>query len=405
MKSMSKRGERMKLHVGVFFGGKATEHEVSVISAIQAIENMDKNKYEIIPIYISKDETFYTGDPLLDIKNYKDLHTLLSNCHECTFEKIKGEDKIQLLKVPSKLFTKKLGYIELAFPILHGNKGENGGVQGFFEMLSIPYVGSNVLASAVSMDKDISKIVASSASVPVIDFVAVDKYTYYLKSEKILADITHYLKFPLIIKPAGGGSSIGIEVAKDLDGLKRAIEQAFNYDVKLIVENKVKKIREVNCSVLGDIESVKVSVIEEPSTTDEILSFKDKYMQDSTKGMSSAKRQIPANIDEKMRQEIEHYSKTIFRKYDCSGVVRIDYIIDTSNNQVYFNEINPIPGSLSFYLWEPSGVKYKVLLDELIRLAIKGYQRKNEFNYSFDNNLFASNGLNMKGKLKGGSNG
>lgn len=395
----------MKLHVGVFFGGKATEHEVSVISAIQAIENIDKNKYEIIPIYITKDETFYTGDALLDIKNYKDLNSLLKNCYACAFEKRKGEEKIDILKIPSKLLNKKLGYIELAFPILHGNKGENGGIQGFLEMLSIPYVGSNVLASAVSMDKDISKIIALSAGVPVIDFVAIDKYAYYKKSEVILTDILQKLEFPMIIKPAGGGSSIGIEVAKNSDRLKAAIEQAFNYDVKLIIENKVEKIREVNCSVLGDIEDAKASVIEEPSTTDEILSFKDKYMQDSTKGMSSAKRQIPADIDEDMRQEIEDYSKTIFRKYGCSGVVRIDYIIDTQKNKVYFNEINPIPGSLSFYLWEPSGVKYKDLLDELIRIAIKRHQRNNEFNYSFDNNLFASNGLNMKGKLKGGSNG
>ncbi|WZL82028.1 D-alanine--D-alanine ligase [Vallitaleaceae bacterium 9-2] len=395
----------MKLHVGVFFGGKATEHEVSVISAIQAIENMDKDKYEIIPIYIAKDETFYTGDALLDIKNYKDMTALLNSCSQCGFEKCKGEEKVELLKVPSKLFSKKLGYFELAFPILHGNKGENGGVQGLLEMLSIPYVGSNVLASGISMDKDISKIVATSVGIPVIDFVAVDKYAYYKKSEDVLTQILQKLVFPMIIKPAGGGSSIGIEVAKNSQQLRAAIEQAFNYDVKLIIENKVDNIREVNCSVLGDIEQAKASVIEEPSTADEILSFNDKYMQNSTKGMSSAKRQIPADIDAKMQKDIEDYSIAIFQKYGCSGVVRIDYIIDTDKNQVYFNEINPIPGSLSFYLWEPSGLKYKQLLDELIRLGIKRHQRNNEFNYSFENNLFASNSLGMKGKLKGGSNG
>ncbi len=395
----------MKLHVGVFFGGKATEHEVSVISAIQAIENMNKDKYTIIPIYIGKDETFYTGSPLLDIKNYKDMPALLKQCHPCTFERCHGERKVKLMKAPSRMFSKTLGYIEVAFPILHGNKGENGGIQGLFEMLALPYVGSNVRSSAISMDKDISKIVATAAGVPVVDFVALDKYTYYEKTEEMLDQITTQLTFPMIIKPSGGGSSIGIEVAKNKEQLKQGIEQALSYDVKLIIENKVQAIREVNCSVLGDMEGAKASVIEEPSTVDEILSFQDKYMQNTTKGMSSAKRQIPADIPEEMRESIQRYSVAIFQKYGCSGVVRIDYIIDAEKNCVYFNEINPIPGSLSFYLWEASGVKYEALLDELIRLALRGHQRMAEFNYSFENNLFASKGLNMKGKLKGGSNG
>lgn len=391
----------MKLNVGVFFGGKATEHEVSVISAIQAIENMDREKYTIIPVYISKNEKFYTGEALFDMNNYKQLDNLLSKCQQVAFEKSTSTEQLHLLKAPSGLFSKKLATIDVVFPILHGNKGENGSAQGMFELFNIPYVGSNVLASAIGMDKDIAKIVAGSIDVPVIDFMAFNKYDYYAKAEDILSKILQKLSFPMIVKPASGGSSIGIEIAKDSSTLRAAIEQVFSYDIKVIVENKVEAIREVNCSVLGDISEAKASVIEEPSTTDEILSFSDKYMQDSTKGMSSARRQIPALIEDSMRAQIEDYSVRLFKKFGCAGVVRIDYIIDTTLNKVFFNEINTIPGSLSFYLWKHNGLEYTKQLDDMIKIAIKVHQRNNEFNYAFDNNLFSSNALNMKGKLKG----
>jgi D-alanine-D-alanine ligase len=391
----------MKLQVGVFFGGKATEHEVSVISAIQAMENMDESKYEIIPIYVTKEERFYFSPLLRKIDEYKNLPALLSKVTEVSFEKSKDLRKIHVMKSGVKVFSKNLASIDLIFPILHGNKGENGGIQGMFEMWGLPYVGSNVLASAIGMDKDIAKIVASHIGVPVIDFVAFHKYDYYSRPDQIMESIMEKLSFPMIVKPASGGSSIGIEIAKDEQSLKSSIEQVFSFDVKLIVENKVENLREVNCSVLGDISEAKASVIEEPSTADEILSFQDKYMQDSTKGMSSAKRQIPARLSDEMKNTIEEYSIRIFKKYGCSGVVRIDYIIDTKEDKVYFNEINTIPGSLSFYLWKHNGIEYPELLDRLIKIAIKVHQRMNEFNYSFENNLFSTNALNMKGKLKG----
>ncbi len=391
----------MKLHIGVFFGGKATEHEVSVISAIQAIENIDKEKYEIVPVYISKDEKFYSSRDLLNIENYKDLNVLLAKCPMVSFEKDTVKERINLIKSPSGMFTKKLGFIDVAFPILHGNKGENGSIQGLFEMFSIPYVGSNVLSSSIGMDKDIAKIVASSTGVPVVDFVAFNKYDYYNKTEDILTGILQKLEFPMIVKPTSGGSSIGIEIAKDSTSLKSCIDQVFSFDVKVIVENKVEAIREVNCSVLGDISEARVSVIEEPSTVDEILSFSDKYMQDASKGMSSAKRQIPADISEDMKKQVEDYSIRVFKKFGCSGVVRIDYIIDTNLNCVYFNEINTIPGSLSFYLWKHKNLEYTKQLDDMIKVSIKVHKRMSEFNYAFDNNLFTTNALNMKGKLKG----
>jgi len=337
---------------------------------------------------------------LLDINQYKDLDGLLKRSSLVAFDRDYDNNRINLIKSPVGFFTKKFGYIDLVFPILHGNKGENGSFQGMVEMFDLPYVGSNVLASAIGMDKDIAKIIVSSINVPVIDFVAFNKYEYYNNTEELLTKILQKLEFPMIIKPASGGSSIGIEIAKDSTTLRSCIDQVFSFDIKVIVENKINGIREVNCSVLGDISEARVSVIEEPSTIDEILSFGDKYMQDASKGMGSAKRQIPADIPEYMKELVENYSINIFKKIGCSGIVRIDYIIDTKDDTVYFNEINTIPGSLSFYLWKHENLEYKKQLDEMIKNALKVHKRGNEFNYAFDNNLFTTNGLNMKGKLK-----
>lgn len=389
----------MKLNVGVFFGGKATEHEVSVITALQAIENIDQEKYKIVPIYISKQEDFYYSEELLNIENYKELDKLLKNSAKIIL--VKESDKLSVYKYPIGFLSKSLATIDLAFLALHGNKGENGCIQGMMEMYNIPYVGSGVLASAIGMDKDIAKIIAKSIEVPVIDWVAFDKYEYYANTEEVLTRILSKLEFPMIIKPSNGGSSIGIEIAKNCTALKAGIDQVFSYDSKVIVENKITKIREVNCSVIGDISNTRTSVIEEPATDSDILSFEDKYMTKANKGMSSAARIIPAPLEQQMEAEIIAYSNKLFKKFGCAGVVRIDYIIDTERNKVYFNEVNTIPGSLSFYLWKHNDLDYTQELDELIKIAAGGHRRKNEINYSFSNNLFAVNGLNMKGKLKG----
>lgn len=388
----------MKTNIAVFFGGKATEHEVSVISAIQAMENMNTEKYYILPIYISKDEKFYFGSELKEIERYKKLKELLKQVPEVTLVKNHQTGKVEIYRLPLKLLPKKLGEFEVAFPILHGNKGENGSTQGMLEMLQIPYVGSGVTASAVGMDKVIAKRVARDIGIPVVDFVSFDKYRYFKEEKECIAECEASLKYPMILKPASGGSSIGVEVANNREELVYKLEQVFLLDRKVIVENKVEAIREVNCSVLGDITEAHPSVIEEPITSSEVLSFADKYMNDTAKGMSSASRQIPADISQELKNQVEDYSLRIFREFGNAGVVRIDYIIDKEKEQLYFNEINTIPGSLSFYLWRPLGKEYSAMLDQMIKMAIQEYKRVSEIQYSFDNNLFQSNSL---GKMKG----
>ncbi len=388
----------MKTKIAVFFGGKATEHEVSVISAIQAMENMNREKYEIFPVYISKDEKFYFGQELREIERYKKLNELLKTVSEITLVKNHQTGRVEIYRLPLKLMPKKLGEFEIAFPILHGNKGENGSIQGMLEMLKIPYVGSGVAASAIGMDKAAAKHLLRDTGIPVIDFVAFNKYRFFQAEQECLDECEHKLHYPMIVKPACGGSSIGVEIAGSREELAFKLNQVFLLDRKAIIENKVQSLREVNCSVLGDWTEAHTSVIEEPVTSSELLSFADKYMNDSSKGMSSASRKIPADISAEQKEQVEEYSRRIFRELGGAGVVRIDYIIDETDGRLYFNEINTIPGSLAFYLWKPLGREYSALLDELIRLAVKEYKRQEEIHYSFDNNLFQSNSL---GKMKG----
>ena len=388
----------MKTKIAVFFGGKATEHEVSVISAIQAMDNMNPEKYELFPIYISKDERFYFGQELREIKRYKRLNELLKTVAEITLVKNHQTGKVELYRLPLKLMPKKLGEFEIAFPIMHGNKGENGSIQGMLEMLKIPYVGSGVEASAIGMDKAATKHLLRDIGIPMLDFVAFNKYRFFQAEKECLDECEQMLHYPMIIKPACGGSSIGVEIAGNREELAFKLNQVFLLDRKAIVENKVQSLREVNCSVVGDWTEEHTSEIEEPITSSELLSFTDKYMNDGSKGMSSASRKIPADITPEQKEQVHEYSRRIFRELGNAGVVRIDYIIDDTAGKLYFNEINTIPGSLSFYLWTPLGKEYSALLDELIRLAVKEYKRQEEVRYSFDNNLFQSNSL---GKMKG----
>lgn len=380
-----------KVRVGVFFGGKATEHEVSVISGIQATRHINQEKYEVVPIYISKDERYYIGKDIDQVKAYRDLKSLLKNSTEVSF--VKNGEGLDMIKLPLGLGKKVVGSIDVALPVTHGNKGENGALQGMFEMYNLPYAMSGVGSAAVSMDKVLTKYVLQSLNVPVVPYVAFYKYQWLEEEAKLIEQIESRLGYPVIVKPASGGSSIGVSKVGDRETLIDAVELACGMDERILIECMVENLREINCSVLGDVEHAETSLLEEPIAGEEILSFSDKYMSNQTKGMSSAKREIPANIPEKMAKEIEQYSLKVFKAFGCSGVVRIDYIIDGTTGQVYFNEMNTIPGSLSFYLWEPKGKPFEALLDDLIKIAMKRYKRKQSLSYNFNNELFNSNNL------------
>lgn len=376
----------MKIKVGILFGGVSVEHEVSIISALQAIKNMDLNKYEIIPIYIDKKGVWHTGEILKDINIYKDMDELKRFTNECIL--VNKENKFYLQT--TGLFKRYKYEIDIIFPIVHGTNVEDGKLQGYLETINVPYVGSDVLASALGQDKVAQKAIYEVNKLPILPYIWFYDYEYNNDSEEYLKKINQ-LGYPVIVKPANLGSSIGIAVAKNEDELQKAIKDAINYDRKILVEKCLTDLKEVNISVLGNYQSIDTSLIEEVNNSHHILTFDDKYLNgNKTKGMSGSSRKIPADISKKMQEEIVDIAKKAFLALGNSGVVRIDFLIDNETKKVYINEINTCPGSLSFYLWEPSNKKYSELLDELIKIGIRNYQYKQKKINSFDSNILSN---------------
>lgn len=400
----------MQIKVGVIFGGESVEHEVSVISACQAMEYIDQEKYEIVPIYISKDRTWYTGKMLMDIDIYKDFDDLKKYAKEVTL--VKKGDRFVLMATTG-MFRKEITDVDVMFPIVHGNNVEDGSIQGYLESIGIPYVGSNVLGSAIGQDKVVMKQIFSSANLPIVDYTWFYENEYNENKENILKNIKK-IGYPVVVKPATLGSSVGITFVKNEKEINKAIDEALKYDVKVIIEKAVEDLTEVNCSVLGDYKHQETSALEEVLSDNELLTYTDKYigsgkgklkggLKNGSKGMASASRIIPAKIDKKIQDEIVKVSKEVFKLLNLSGVCRIDFLIDKKNNKVYINEPNTIPGSLAFYLWTPVGKKYETLLTDMINIAIKNYKEKKKKTYSFDSNILKNfNGIKgAKGKLKG----
>ncbi|MDO4962511.1 MAG: D-alanine--D-alanine ligase family protein [bacterium] len=393
----------MKIKVGVIFGGETVEHEVSIITAVQAMEHINKDKYEVVPIYISKDRIWYTGAMLKEIDIYKDFNELKRYAKQVVLTKSKNGFYLQNTK---GLFRRNITDIDIAFPIVHGNNAEDGTLQGYLDSVGIPYVGSRVLGSALGQDKVVMKQIFKDMKLPVVDYTWFFDSDYADDSEKIFEDVKK-LGYPVIVKPATLGSSVGITYVKSEIELASAIEEAMKYDTKVVVESAVQNLVEVNCSVFGNYENQEASVIEEVTSDEDFLTYQDKYASGSkgklnqTKGMASASRIIPARIDSNLEKDIKDTSKKAFRALNLSGVCRIDYLIDKKTNKFYINEPNTIPGSLAFYLWEPVGKKYEDLLDEMITLCIKDYKRRSNKVYSFESNILSNYGIKGLKGLKG----
>ena len=394
----------MKIKIGVIYGGETVEHEVSVISALQAMNNLNEDKYDIVPIYISKDRIWYTGHMLRDIEFYKEFEDEKKYATKVMLYK-KG--KTFLLQRTTGLFRKDITDLDVILPVVHGNNVEDGSLAGLLDSIGIPYVGSHVLGGALGQDKVVMKQVMESVNLPIVPYTWFYDSEYLDNKENILKEIKK-IGYPVIVKPATLGSSIGIEVAKNEKDIESKIEDAMEYDTKIVVEKVIENLTEVNASVLGNYEYQKVSPLEEVMGEDEILSFADKYLGNAkskgtaSKGMASTSRIVPARISEKLTKEIQDTAKQVFKVLNLSGVCRVDFLIDNKENKFYVNEPNTCPGSLSFYLWKEAGMKYSELLDEMISIAIKEYKHKNQKTMSFKSSIFdvfnGSKGLKgMKG--------
>lgn len=410
------------------FGGKSVEHEISIISAIQAIGSMDTEKYDVIPIYITKNNEFYVGPSVGEIENYRNIPQLLKDSTRVIL--VNDGGLVKLIRYPAKRFgSSYVDYLDVAFPIVHGTNVEDGTLQGFLTMLDIPYVGCDVVSSAVGMDKYVMKTVLKDNNIPVLDCLCFNAKEYDRGNDEVVDAIEKRIGFPVIVKPVNLGSSIGISKADNREKLYESLDMAFCYADKVLVERAVQNLKEINCSVCGDYEHAEPSECEEPVNSDEILSFADKYLGNgssggakggklggktggklggkfsgaktggSKSGMASLKRKIPADITDEQKAAIQKYAVDAFKCLGCSGVSRIDFMMDTKSGEIFLNEINTIPGSLSFYLWEPIGVSYTKLLDKMISLALKREREQEGITYAFESNVLE--GVSLGGGAKG----
>ncbi len=406
----------MRIKVGVIFGGETVEHEVSIISAIQAMNKINQEKYEVIPIYITKDREWYTGDMLKDIEVYQDFSLIKKYAKNVVLYYKNGSYVLQKKSFPKTVVKE----IDIAFPIVHGTNVEDGVLQGYLQSIGIPFVGGNVYASVVGQDKAFMKDIWAEAEIPMTKYVWFYDFDYKNNRDEIIKKVSK-LKYPVIVKPATTGSSVGISVCENEEKLIEGIDDAIQYDTKVVVEEVVQNLKEVNIAVMGNYEHQKVSEIEEVLSGNKFLTYADKYIgggkgklkgaKTSTKfskGMASTNRKLPAEISDKMRKEVEEIAVKAFKVLGSSGNCRIDFLIDDKAGKVYINEINSIPGSLAFYLWDAKGIDFTDLLDEMITIGIKDYKKRISKTHSFESNIlsgFAANGgvkgmKGVKGKLR-----
>ncbi len=391
----------MKTTVAFIFGCRSVEHEVSIISAVQAMRSIDRDKYDVVPVWVSKSGEMYTSEKMFEIEPFRDMKALMADSHKVTM--IKSGNDVVLHYLDNKLFSKRKDVVlNVAFPVVHGTNCEDGTLQGYLEFLGLPFVGCDILSSAVGMDKAVFKYVMKAADLPVLDCVCFTAREYAENRDEIILKAEKEFGYPLIVKPVNLGSSVGISKAKTREELFDAIDLAVSFSDKVLVEHAVSAIREINCSVVGDPDSCEASVCEEPFMNDEILSYEDKYLgggkkQGGSKGMASLARKIPADLTSDKSEEIRKLAKKVFKALGASGVVRIDFIIDTETDKVYVNEINTIPGSLSFYLWEATKLPYKDLLDKLISLAFRRNRNRENLTFTIDTNILSGVSFGTKG--------
>jgi len=367
-----------KINVAVVFGGKSVEHDISIITGVQTINSLDKNKFNVVPIYVSKEGIWYTSNNFFNIKNFSSQIKQSKDCFDITLCK---DGFIYKKKGKKLVFYNKISFVYFA---THGGSGENGSLQGYIEALNIPYSCCDVLSSAICMNKLKTKNILTCLDIKTTKHVSVFKNNFTGKFNDVFESIKE-LNYPLIVKPCSLGSSIGINYCKNKTQLKNAITFAFMFDDCVLIEQAVENLREFNIAVMGNSIKQEVSDIEEVFSTKDFLTFENKYLNDnSAKGMENTDRLIPANIPLNIKNLIVDYALRAFKNLNCKGIVRIDFLFDNKTNLLYLNEINTIPGSLANYLWKSSNYSFKDILQKLYFYGIEQYElnQKKIINFS-----------------------
>ena len=398
-----------KKRLGVIFGSRSCEREVAIISAVQLMKNVDREKYEVVPIYLDEHGNWYTGEALEDIRSYQPFRPEAKGVRLVFPDLTYGSGALLYVEKGNGLFAKTeiktAARIDVYVVVMHGMNGEDGTLQGLLELSGVPYTSADVGASAIGMDKILMKQFFRGGKLPVLPSVWFAASRFARDPEGVLREVRETLGFPVYVKPAHLGSSIGVSRAENEAELRDGLELAFEYDRRVLVEKGLNQPVELNCSVLGYDDEVEASPIEMPLSGEAFLNFHEKYLaQGGSKGMASLHRILPAPIEDSLRDQLQEMSKTIFRMLDCKGCVRIDYMYDRDSGQAYITEINTIPGSLAFYLWENAGMPYARLIDRMVELAIRAYQDKRQCNYAYTSDILKGVTFGAKGAkgAKGG---
>jgi D-alanine-D-alanine ligase len=379
-----------KLNIAVIFGGTNTEHEISIITALQAMHALKDAGHHVTPVYISKSGEWYLGnESLLNPERYRNLNRLTQQLKITRFKKTNDRAALMATNVVNQ--EKTQSHIDAAFPIFHGKYGEDGAIHGFLKMLDIPTIGSTLSAASTGMDKHISKCIAQSLNIPVVPDIFVTHAEYVKNKPKIIQAIQK-LSDQVIIKPVSLGSSIGISIAKNRSELINALEVAFTFDHRVLIEKLLKDPIEVQISIMGN-GPYELSVTEQPLPNQAVYSYEEKYLKGGkktggSKGMASASRKIPAPITKSQDKLIREYSIKFYQAISGQGLSRLDYLID--EDRIYFNEINVIPGSLAFYLWEKSGYPFPKLVQKLIDLGLQSHRQESKTVKTFDTNILTN---------------
>lgn len=400
-----------KLNVAVIFGSRSCEHDVSIISALQLIEAAKTAGFEVIPVYISREGLWYTGAALEQIETFRAFNPMGKDVTRVNLDvSANAGDLWAWPPQRAGLFAKvpaPIAHIDVAIPVLHGLHGEDGTVQGLLEMANIPYASSGVLGSAVGMDKIAMKQMLRGAGFPVLNFVWFTRDQLRADREGVMAMIEQEIKYPVFVKPAALGSSIGVSKAENREELEKAVDLAASYDRRILVEVGISNPVEINCAALGYGEEVRTSVCEMPvpSTGDKFLNFFEKYLRnagakgESSRGMKNLARVVPAPIGEEATERIQGMTREIFKLLDCRGTVRIDFILD-ENDVLYVNEPNTIPGSMAFYLWKECGVSFPKLVEIMVEDALRAHADKNTNVYAYDSTILQKVAAGTKGSKR-----
>jgi D-alanine-D-alanine ligase len=374
--------------IGVFFGSRSPEHDISIITAQLIISGLKDLDYKVIPIYLNKSGEWLIGEDLGQLKNFTDGKKEIANNSQYKKYFLDLEKSVGKMVFKKKGFASKEITIDLAFPAFHGAFGEDGTMQGLFEMFNLPYAGCGIAASAIAMDKALTKQIFQAKNLPTTKFTVFEKSNWLKDKNLIINRIKNDLNWPIFIKPVHLGSSIGMAKVKTIEELENKIEVAFYYDDKVLAEEAVDNLMDVTCCVIGN-ENLTASLLQESVFQTDLFDFEEKYLKKggSQLGKSQSGVMIPARIEQDLTKEIQKTAKKAYKAIGCSGIARIDFLLNKETKEFFVNEVNPLPGTLYHHLWQKSGLELKELLQKLVVLAEERYKNTKELTRTFDSNV------------------